>query len=151
MPRITVDELFMGMAKVMAQRSSCLSRHVGCIIVDEDYKVLSSGFNGPPRGVPHCIECQREESGKGLDYCFAVHAEQNALLQCPNVSKIHTVYVTSSPCITCVKLLMNTTCQRIVYDEEYPDPLAKELWNSVGHVYVQNGWQKFVSGQYVTV
>lgn len=70
-------------------------------------------------------------SGTGLDACQAIHAEQNALLQCPNVRAIHTAYVTCSPCVTCVKLLMNTGCQRIVFAEPYShDQAARELWLS---------------------
>lgn len=143
MSRIDIDTMFMEMTKIMALRSSCLSRQVGCIIVDESNHVLSSGFNGPPKGVPHCLVCQRQIPGQNLDKCMAVHAEQNALLQCPNISRIHTVYVTWSPCITCVKLLMNTSVQRIVYDNEYPDPLARVVWDSVIHNSESNGWQKY--------
>lgn len=67
-------------------------------------------------------------SGTQLDACQAIHAEQNALLQCRDVYAIETCYVTASPCVTCVKLLMNTSCQRIVFVEEYPHQEARELW-----------------------
>lgn len=143
MSRISLDAMFMKMTEIMARRSSCLSRHVGCIIIDKSNHVLSSGFNGPPKGVPHCTICQRQVAGQNLDKCMAVHAEQNALLQCPDISKIHTVYVSWSPCITCVKLLMNTSAQRIVYRHDYPDKLAKIVWDSVSHIQSHNGWQKY--------
>jgi dCMP deaminase len=61
---------------------------------------------------------------------MATHAEQNALLQCRDVEQIDTCYTTASPCITCVKLLMNTGCRSIVFAEEYPHPEAMDLWLS---------------------
>lgn len=79
---------------------------------------------------PHACEGAASPSGTNLDGCQAVHAEQNALLQCRDVYEIYTAYVSASPCITCVKLLMNTGCARIVFLEEYPHPVAKKLWES---------------------
>lgn len=75
-------------------------------------------------------------SGTNLDGCEALHAEQNALLQCREVYDIDTCYVTASPCITCIKLLFNTGCQRIVFIEEYPHPEARELWITVGRAWI---------------
>lgn len=75
-------------------------------------------------------------SGTNLDRCQAIHAEQNALLQCRDVYSIHTCYVTASPCITCTKLLLNTSCERIVYLEEYPHTQARDLWASSGRAWV---------------
>lgn len=80
-------------------------------------------------------------SGQGLDKCEAIHAEQNALLQCKDVFEIDTCYVTVSPCVTCTKLLLNTACQRIVFLEEYPQKDARLLWEKNGRK-----WQQF-SGQ----
>lgn len=79
---------------------------------------------------PHSCAGAQSPSGTNLDGCQAIHAEQNALLQCKDIYDIHTCYTTASPCVTCVKLLMNTSCQRIVFAEEYPQPAAKELWLS---------------------
>lgn len=70
-------------------------------------------------------------SGTRLDACQAIHAEQNALLQCPNVYAIATVYCTASPCMTCTKLLIGTSAARLVFYEDYPAPGAKELWEAV--------------------
>jgi tRNA(Arg) A34 adenosine deaminase TadA len=82
--------------------------------------------------------------GKGLDLCEAIHAEQNALLQCRDTKEIEVAYVTASPCVTCVKLFMNTGCKRIVFLEEYPHSAAKELWKgewthhgTIEHVYAE--------------
>lgn len=71
-------------------------------------------------------------SGTNLDGCEAIHAEQNALMQCKDVYQIDTCFTTSSPCMTCVKLLLNTDCRRIIYREEYPHPAAKDLWVGAG-------------------
>jgi dCMP deaminase len=128
--RIDLHHMFMEMAVTMSKRSSCLSRQVGCVMVDGFNHLLSTGYNGPPSGVDHCIICKRAhfKSAKGLDQCMAVHAEQNALLQCKDIQEIQTVYVTASPCLTCVKLLLNTQCYRIVFKEIYPDDIAERLW-----------------------
>jgi deoxycytidylate deaminase len=87
---------------------------------------------------PHCLPWCHSASGTNLDGCQAIHAEQNALLQCRDVYAIHTCYVTASPCITCVKLLLNTSCEKIVFTEEYPHKAAQELWVQAGRV-----WQQF--------
>jgi dCMP deaminase len=86
--------------------------------------VIATGYNGPPRGFIHCTKedpCGGAHlpSGTGLEACEAVHAEQNALLQCHVVDSIATCYVTVSPCVTCTKLLLNTGCRRIVFSEVY--------------------------------
>ena len=71
----------------------------------------------------HCIETpcggENHASGDGLNKCMATHAEQNALLQCSNIHDIHTIYVTTAPCITCAKLIANTSCKTVVYSEGY--------------------------------
>jgi len=78
-------------------------------------------------------------SGTNLDACQAIHAEQNALLQCRDMYEIHTCYVTTSPCVTCTKLLLNTGCQKIIFIDEYPHAQAKELWESAGRKWVKMG------------
>lgn len=80
----------------------------------------------------HACPGANAPSGQGLDACQAIHAEQNALLQCRDVYAIHTAYVTASPCITCCKLLLNTSCERIVFLTPYPHPEAKALWEGAG-------------------
>jgi dCMP deaminase len=78
----------------------------------------------------HACSGAKAASGTNLDGCQAIHAEQNALLQTRDVYSIHTAYVTASPCMTCTKLLLNTSCQRIVFLEDYPHSASKELWES---------------------
>lgn len=78
---------------------------------------------------PHACLGATSPSGTNLDACEALHAEQNSLLRCREVRDIHTCYVTVSPCITCVKLLLNTSCQRIVFRAPYThDEPARKLW-----------------------
>lgn len=103
------------------------------MLVNARGHVLSTGYNGPAARMPHCIEspCAGAEqpSGQGLELCEALHAEQNALLQCRDVWEIDTVYCTTAPCVTCVKLLLNTSARRIVFVESYPHAdAAKRLF-----------------------
>ena len=133
MSRITRDELGLLLAHAWSLRGTCARRRVGCVLVDVDGYQLASGYNGPAAGQVHCTETPCPgvglPSGIGLENCEALHAEQNALLRCPDVRLVHTAYVTNSPCITCVKLLMNTGCQRIVFAERYAhDEPARALW-----------------------
>jgi dCMP deaminase len=136
------DEYFMEMALVVSTRATCQRRRVGCILTNARGHVLATGYNGNAAGLPHCLNkpCPGAfaDPGTGLELCEAIHAEQNALLQCPNVYAITTAYVTVSPCVTCTKLLMNTSCERIVYLEPYAhDEAASELWRRAGRV-----WEK---------
>lgn len=153
------DVWFIEIAVVVAKRATCLRRSVGCVLVNRHGHTLATGYNGVARGLPHCNEAVVGEktwrspftgeippdvvhphacsgasspSGTNLDACQAIHAEQNALLQCRDVEEIQTCYVTTSPCVTCVKLLMNTPCRRIVFLEPYAhDQEARRLWEQV--------------------
>jgi dCMP deaminase len=130
------------MAQLVASRSTCLRRSVGCVLVNARGHVLATGYNGVAAGDPHCnfhdefdvtgfpyaCEGAHAKSGTALDACGAIHAEQNALLQCRDVFEIDTCYCTASPCVTCTKLLKNTSCRRIVFVEAYPHGDARELW-----------------------
>lgn len=140
--RPSVDQYFMSLVDVVSSRGSCIRRKVGCILVNSRNQVLATGYNGPPSGLPNCVDepCSGAEckSGEGLDKCQAVHAEQNALLQCHNVYEIDTAYCSCAPCIHCVKLLMNTSCKRIVFLNDYPHTDSKKLWCSINRQ-----WEKF--------
>ncbi len=125
----------MEMAHLVSKRSTCLRRKVGAVIVI-DKRVLTTGYNGAPKGLPHCEEtgCLREQlqvpSGERHELCRGVHAEQNAIIQAAvfGVSvKGATIYITNYPCSVCVKMLLNAGISEIVYDEEYKDDLAIEL------------------------
>lgn len=135
--RISRDALGLLLARSWALRATCSRRRVGCVLVDVDGYVLSSGYNGPASGMVHCtkVACPGAglPSGTGLDQCEALHAEWNALQRCPDVRAIVTAYVTASPCLTCTKMLMNTGCKRIVFAERYAhDAPAEKLWVASG-------------------
>lgn len=141
MTRPTNDEYYIEMVKLVASRGTCARRKVGCILVDDMNRVLSTGFNGVAPGLPHCIDnpcaAANAPSGTMLDSCRASHAEQAALLHCHDVMKIATAYVTASPCTHCTKLLLMTGCQRIVFIDEYPHTEAKEWWLDAGREWEQ--------------
>lgn len=144
--RPTRDQWAMDLAVVTAQRATCLRRQVGCVLLNSRGHVLATGYNGVAAGLEHCnqedplkpgtfpfaCEGARAPSGTELDACGAIHAEQNAMLQCANVYDIHTAYVTASPCVTCTKLLLNTSCRRIVFVAEYPHASASSMWIGSG-------------------
>lgn len=122
----------MRMASLVSTRSACVSRQVGCVLTNGRNHVLATGYNGPASGLPHCTSCHRA-SGKDLDRCPATHAEQNALLQCHDVHEIETAYITASPCVHCIKLLLNTSCRQIVFLDEYPgSDWCRDLWIKCG-------------------
>ena len=143
MKRPSLDEYFGVMAEVVSSRGTCTRRKVGCVLVSADNKVLATGYNGVPSGFPHCIDepCEgaKYRSGLGLDKCEAIHAEQNALLQVSDVGLIETAYCTTAPCIHCIKLLLNTGCYRIVFNQDYPHSVvSKALWEKAGRIWQQN-------------
>lgn len=136
MPRPNRDQYFLQMAHLVATRSTCPRRAAGCILVDSRGVVLATGHNGVPAGQLHCIDqpCAGAgaPSGQSLELCEAIHAEQNALMFCSDITRISTCYVTCGCCVFCTRMLLNTACQRIVFPEEYPHPRAKELWINAG-------------------
>ena len=138
--RPSIDEYYMEMCSVIAKRSTCLRHHFGAIIV-KNKMILSTGYNGAAVGMPHCsdIGCLRDElkmeSGTRHEICRAVHAEQNAILQCALhgvSSEGATIYTNGSPCMICAKMIVNAGLKRVVYDTDYPDKLALELLGSAG-------------------
>lgn len=142
MSRPTRDYVNMKITRAVSMRSTCARRKVGCVLINDKGHVLSTGYNGVAAGLPHCLEgipCKgaNHESGKGLDECEALHAEQNALLQCKDVYEIDTCYTTTQPCIHCIKLLLNTSCKRIVYLDAYPHEHAERLWHDAGRALEQ--------------
>jgi dCMP deaminase len=127
MARSSWDQYFMDIAAQVATRATCDRKHVGAVIV-RDRTILSTGYNGSIRGMPHCDEVgHMMENG----HCVAtVHAEANAILQAAkNGVRIEgaTLYTTASPCWPCFKLIANSGCVRIVYGEFYRDPRIFEV------------------------
>lgn len=133
--RPSYDEYFMEMAHVVSSRSTCLRRKVGAILV-KDKHILSTGYNGAPKGLKHCSEvgCLREKlgipSGERHEICRGLHAEQNAIIQAAvfGISiKDSVLYCTNTPCVVCAKMLINASVKEIVFSGEYPDNLAKQM------------------------
>lgn len=144
--RIETDEYFVKMARLVSLRGACVRRQVGCVLTNNLNHVVATGYNGRARGVDNCLEspCDGGEldSGLGLERCEAIHAEANALLQCKDVGEINTAYCTTAPCIHCVKLLMNTDCNRIVFQDTYPHMEESEkLW--LGSRFHSSSWEHF--------
>lgn len=136
MKRESITQYFLKIANLVSTRATCPRRSVGCVITNKHNHILATGYNGVPRGYIHCSEknCggQSCKSGEGLSECMATHAEQNALLQCPNVMEIDTIYCTTAPCIHCSKLIGNTSCKTLVYSEKYRDESGINLLTTLG-------------------
>ena len=137
------DQRFMDMAKLVSGWSSCYkpNRQVGAVIV-RDKRILTTGYNGAPQGIPSCkerCECIRENlgiaSGTRQEMCYAVHAEQNAIVQAAKLGlslEGATIYCTHQPCSICTRLIINSGIKRVVYDQGYPDEFSLRLLNSAG-------------------
>jgi dCMP deaminase len=122
------DEYFMNIAKVVASRSNCMKRKVAAIIV-RDKRVISTGYNGTPRGTRNCNEggCPRcnnlAASGTALDECLCSHGEENAIVQASyhGVSlKDAIIYSTFAPCLQCSKMIINSGIREVIYNMDYP-------------------------------
>lgn len=140
MIRPSKDTVYLEIARVLSQRSTCLDKQVGCVIINDRNEIVATGYNGAPRGAAHCIDlghCNKVNDG----VCISAHAEQNALIQCRVPEQIHTIYTTLSPCVPCIRMIMNTPCKRIVFEVEHKHPEAKEMWKGE---WVQYGTSNFV-------
>lgn len=134
--RPSFDEIFMEIAYAWAKRATCLRRKVGAVIA-KDKQQLTSGYNGAPKGLPHCAElggCLREKlgipSGQRHELCRGTHAEQNAITQAAKFGiniEGGTLYCNTYPCVICAKMILNAGIIKIVYDANYDDVLSKEL------------------------
>ncbi|MFH1403491.1 MAG: dCMP deaminase family protein [Candidatus Altiarchaeota archaeon] len=121
------DEYFAKIVEDVARRSTCFKRQIGALVVSKDHEIVSTGFNGNVRGAKHCddIGCIKDEmglkSGEGQEWCTAVHAEQNALLQAGKSSRGSTLYVNAFPCKICARLIVNAGIRKVVVSGEYTD------------------------------
>ena len=139
MKRITrpdIDEYFLKIASVVAERSTCRRHHVGCVAVRGKH-ILATGYNGAASGLKDCLElgCLRDElnipSGTRHEVCRGIHAEQNVIIQ----ATLHgvslegaTIYVTHTPCILCAKMLVNAKIKRFVTFGKYADDAFRDLF-----------------------
>ncbi|MFA0815630.1 MAG: cytidine/deoxycytidylate deaminase family protein [Anaerofustis sp.] len=134
------DKYFMDLLEVIKTRSTCMRRQVAAIIV-KDKQIISTGYNGAPKGIFHCdqVGCLREKlgipSGEKHELCRGIHAEQNAIIQASmhGVSIEGTeIYITHSPCVLCSKMLINAGVKKITFKGDYPDKLALDLLAEAG-------------------
>ncbi len=129
------DSYFLEIAHVVAKRSTCVRRQIGAVIV-RDRRILTTGYNGAPSGLAHCLEsgCLRDElgiqSGTRTELCRALHSEMNAIIQAAQHgvgTKGATLYCTHQPCSVCARMLINAGITRVVYTGDYPDEFSMEL------------------------
>ena len=131
---------FMDITFLVSKRSTCLRRAVGALIV-KDKRILSTGYNGAPTGIKHCIEtgCIREKlnvaSGENHELCRGIHAEQNAIIQAAYHGasiKNATLFCTNLPCSICAKMIINAGIKKICYNSGYADSMSEEMLNEAG-------------------
>ena len=138
--RPTWDEYFIKASFLVCERSTCLRRRVGAVLV-KDRQILATGYNGAPAGITHCdsIGCLRQKldipSGQRHEMCRGLHAEQNVILQ----AAIHGVstqrsslYITNAPCSICAKMIINAGIKEVIVSGQYPDEMAVEFLKEAG-------------------
>ena len=134
------DEYFIELAQLVSKRSTCMRRKVGAVIVKNKH-ILSTGYNGAPKGITHCEEsgCLRQKlnvpSGQRHELCRGLHAEQNAIIQAALYGTSldgATLYCTNLPCSICAKMLINSGVKSIISSEGYPDEMTKGFFDEAG-------------------
>jgi dCMP deaminase len=138
--RLELDDYFLKIASVVAERSTCRRHHMGAIAV-RDKHILSTGYNGAAAGLQDCLElgCLRDElgipSGERHEICRAIHAEQNVIIQ----AALHgvgledcTIYCTHTPCVLCAKMMVNSRIKRLVSFGRYNDETFRDLFREAG-------------------
>ena len=139
------ETYFMDIAALVAKRSTCLRRSVGAVII-KDKRILTTGYNGAPSGIQHCLEigCLRAEmnvaSGERHELCRGIHAEQNAIIQAAfhGVSiRGATLFCTNLPCSICAKMIINAGIEKIYYRSGYADPMYNEMFKAAGIVVIK--------------
>ena len=135
------DLRFMEMAKLVSTWASCNRRKIGAVIV-KDKRVMTTGYNGAPAGIKTCVEkgvCPRQEmgipSGQRHELCYAVHAEQNAIIQAAKLGISidgATLYCTHQPCVLCAKMIVNSGIKRVVYGEGYRAEFSLSIFQEAG-------------------
>ena len=142
MNRLGIHEYYMNIAVASSLRSTCMRRKVGAVIV-KDNRILATGYNGAPSGLPNCIDncdrCYRSAhnipSGKCLDLCFAIHAEQNAIMNALKTGedlKGAVLYVNTYPCSTCFKLTIQSGIREVYYIDDYENEFTKQMAEEAG-------------------
>ncbi len=126
--KITWTQYFIEVAKLVAKKSSCIRRQTGAVIV-KDNMIISTGYNGTPRGVKNCKEggCERcnspgVQSGSNLHECLCVHAEENAIVQAAYQgisTKAAALFTSLCPCLYCAKTIVNAGIRKVFYNQAY--------------------------------
>lgn len=135
------DQYFMEIAHVVARRSNCSRRQVAAVIV-KDHRIISTGYNGTPRGITNCFDggCPRcssdTPSGHNLEECLCSHGEENAIVQAAYhgiAVKEATLYTTFSPCLLCAKMIINSGIKEVVFQDRYSiDQTSQRLLKEAG-------------------
>jgi len=137
------DKRFVELSKTISDWSSCYkeNRQVGAVIV-RDRRILTTGYNGAPAGIKSCKErgeCLRNKlgiaSGTQHEICYAIHAEQNAIIQAAKIGvsiEGATLYCTHQPCAICAKMIVNAGIARVVYIHPYPDEFSRKIIEESG-------------------
>lgn len=137
------DKRFIDLADTIGSWSSCYqeNRHVGAVIV-KNKRILTTGYNGAPAGIQSCMEkgeCMRRKlnipSGTRHELCYAIHAEQNAIIQAAKLGLSidgATMYCTHQPCVICAKMIVNSGIRRVIYREGYPDDFSLAIFEEAG-------------------
>ena len=134
------EAYFMDIAVLVAKRSTCLRRAVGAVVV-KDRRILSTGYNGAPTKVRHCLEtgCLREQmavpSGERHELCRGIHAEQNAIIQAAYHGvpiRDGSLFCTNLPCSICAKMIINAGIRKIYYLDGYADGMSKDMLHEAG-------------------
>ena len=137
------DARFMEMAEVISGWASCYQkdRKIGAVIV-KNKRIMTTGYNGAPAGIRTCVErgeCLRKKkgiaSGTHAEICYAIHAEQNAIIQAARLGVSidgATLYCTHQPCSVCAKMIVNAGIRRVVYEQGYPDDFSLEIFTETG-------------------
>ena len=141
MKRLDKHNYYLDIAQTVLCRSTCLRRRFGAIIVNND-EIIATGYNGAPAGLKTCKErgeCMRRklniESGTRAEVCYAIHAEQNAILQAAKLGisiEGATLYCTHQPCSVCAKMIVNVGIRRVIYQQGYPDQFSLEIFKEAG-------------------
>lgn len=136
MSRPNWNEYYLNMLSAIKLRGTCPRRQCAALIVDEKYNLLSTGYNGAPRGIPHCIDtpCGGEGDTPGdVSNCVAVHSEENAVLQLGvSDSRMKIMYCTNKPCFHCAKIICQTEIVKVVFLYDYADQRGEQLLKQKG-------------------
>lgn len=120
--RPILHETMLELAFVWSKRGTCAKKQVGCVIADKKGYVLSSGYNGQPRGMTHCTNSNPCPAYYNNEMsCVAIHAEINALIRCQDVEKAFSIYITEKPCEKCLLAIKNTAIKNVIYPDDKGD------------------------------